>query len=649
MTRRRRLRALIVRRAAAVLAGAAAIVVGLPGGSAAAPGEPSSRVEIVAVDSSAHPEVTLSVQPPAELAGSALSADAFSLTENGTAVDVVVEQAGAKQSSLDVVLVIDTSGSMKGAPLEAARSAASAFLDQMPDGARVAVVTFGDTPTVSSVLSLDRAGAVQAIAGLEASGETALYDALNVGAAQLAAVPGREAGPHRALVVLSDGGDTASAATLEATAAVLKEAGFEFTAVEFVTPEYDGTALHSLADTAGGRVLSTDDPAQLAAVYGDVAADLLNRYAVTYTSRAGGETQVALSVRSGDVASTTSRSIRLPALDGIAVTAPDVTVNPEPGWFAQAQALWAGIALLFVMFAALLAWAFLSPREARVSLAGALGSRARRVRLPAVSDWAERMVRVADRGLEQAGRDSALYAALEQAGVNLRPGEFVVLLLVAAFAVFAAALALAGIIAGVVSAAVALAAGPTVVRVLARKRRNRFGEQLADTLQLITGNLRAGHSVLQAIDSVAADAPSPTKEEFERLVVEVRLGRDLPDALRAMHERIGNQDFEWFVQALQIHREIGGDLAEILDTVGETVRERGRLRRHVKALSAEGRLSAIILYVLPFAIAALISVLNPDYMAELFGTGMGKALLVLVAGLMTAGFFWLRRVIRLEF
>ena len=108
----------------------------------------------------------------------------------------------------------------------------------------------------------------------------------------------------------------------------------------------------------------------------------------------------------------------------------------------------------------------------------------------------------------------------------------------------------------------------------------------------MAGSLRAGHSLLRAVDSVASEADAPTSEEFARIVNETRVGRDLNDALDEVAERMGSDDFTWVAQAIAIHREVGGNLAEVLDAVGHTIRERNAIRRQVKALAAEGKLSA---------------------------------------------------------
>jgi tight adherence protein B len=154
---------------------------------------------------------------------------------------------------------------------------------------------------------------------------------------------------------------------------------------------------------------------------------------------------------------------------------------------------------------------------------------------------------------------------------------------------------------------------------------------------------------MQSLDAVARESETPTSDEFRRLVVETRLGRDLDDGLEAMADRVGNEDFRWVVQAIQIHRQIGGDLAEVLDNVHQTLRERNQMRRKIKALSGEGKLSAIILFVLPLAMLVFVAAVNPDYLSELTGRTLGVVMLLGAGALMVVGGLWMRRITRLVF
>jgi tight adherence protein B len=181
------------------------------------------------------------------------------------------------------------------------------------------------------------------------------------------------------------------------------------------------------------------------------------------------------------------------------------------------------------------------------------------------------------------------------------------------------------------------------------RRQAQFADQLDDSLQLMASSLRAGHSLLRAVDAVSQDAASPTAEEFARIVNETRVGRDLSDSLDEVAERMSSDDFTWVAQAIAIHREVGGNLAEVLDAVGHTIRERNAIRRQVKALSAEGKLSAIVLGALPFAIMGFISLTNPSYLAKFTQSFMGFAMLGGAALLMVVGMFWLKKTVAIKF
>ena len=142
------------------------------------------------------------------------------------------------------------------------------------------------------------------------------------------------------------------------------------------------------------------------------------------------------------------------------------------------------------------------------------------------------------------------------------------------------------------------------------------------------------------------EAESPTAEEFKRLTIETRLGRDFVEALQSLADRVGSEDFRWVVQAIQIQREVGGDLSAILDSVAGTVRDRTRIRRQVSALSAEGRMSAWVLMILPFGLGGMMAVTNREYLSPLFSTGTGIRLLAVGALLLTVGGLWLRRIVK---
>jgi tight adherence protein B len=653
---------LTLRRRAFRLGAIAALA--LAGALAAGPRPADAQQLTVAVDDVAvdGDEVTVRVQVPPEFSDRTLDARDFRVYEN----DRLVEAAIWAWADLptEVVLVIDTSGSMAGEPLEAARQAARQFVERLPDTAEVALVSFGSSSQVVAPIDAGRSALDGALAGLEAEGETALFDAASLVAEVFSADPE----VRRIAVLLSDGADTVSNATAVEGALALAATGAEVHAVALQSSEGDRDALATLVRPAGGSVVEAAELGDLAAVYAGIADELLGHYTLTYRTDEAGTISLGIVVSRGDltavgtaayegppavtvptsaaapgstVAGTTGTSPAVP------MPAPEVRVVPEPGLLSQPWVMWGGIGALVV---GLLAGAVLlakAGRDRRPAVADVA---------PVVAGGAKRMLSFLSHGAEAAAegvlasrRASGLDAALDRAGITLRPAEFVVLAAAVGVSAVAVGLTFAGPIGGAILGVLALAAPRVALKVMTARRRAAFKEQLEGTLQMMASSLRAGYGLLQAIRTAGEESESPTAEEFDRVVVENRLGRPLVQSLAAMADRMEDDDLRWVVEAIDIQQEVGGNLAEVLDTVNTTIRDRNQIRRQIKALSAEGRMSAIILLALPFAIGGFISMLTPDYIAELTSSALG--IVMIVAGLVLMGFgaLWIRKIVKVEF
>jgi tight adherence protein B len=185
-----------------------------------------------------------------------------------------------------------------------------------------------------------------------------------------------------------------------------------------------------------------------------------------------------------------------------------------------------------------------------------------------------------------------------------------------------------------------------VLNFLISRRRRKFDDQVPDTLQMFSGGLRAGHSLLRAIDAAAQENEGPMAEELSRVVNETRIGRDLGESLADVSRRTASEDFYWIAQAIEIHREVGGDLAEVLDHVGETIRDRNQVRGQVRALSAEGRISALVLMALPILMFIGLVIFNPTYARVFTTTVVGFAMVGAALVLLSVGGLWLSRIIK---
>lgn len=152
----------------------------------------------------------------------------------------------------------------------------------------------------------------------------------------------------------------------------------------------------------------------------------------------------------------------------------------------------------------------------------------------------------------------------------------------------------------------------------ATRRVNAFNGQLSDTLNLWVNALRSGYSVLQSLDTIASELPPPVSQEFERVVQEVRLGLSLDQAMDNMLARVPSEDLDLVVTAVKIQREVGGNLSEILDNIGYTIRERVRIKGEIRTLTAQGRISGWVVGLLPVALMFILFAINPDYISELW-------------------------------
>lgn len=501
----------------------------------------------------------------------------------------------------DVVAVMDTSSRNYGKNLDDQKRALVKYIRGLPENIRVAIVSVGKFPTVIRDLSNSRDATIVAITDLAAEGDAAMLDGLVLAADQFETI----AESKKQIVLMSDGADQSSSSTIDMVRTRLLNDGVRVDAITFDSADANRANLDLLTSSTGGSAIAADD------LKGVV-----------------------------DLAARTTEWAR--PITTIAPPAPSkarqIFTSPIVRYVLM------GLVFIAVLFAML---NLTSPGPEKVNLTGT--KQAKKAGVTPVSGIAEKMTQVADRAIAKQGRAKGINASLERAGIDLRPGEFVVLVLALGLGFSAVAVLKLGLLIGAPAGAFMTLIGAKVF--LGRKIKKRsaaFGEQLSDTLQLLSSSLRAGQSMMQAIDSVSREGDPPASEEFRRVIVEARLGRDVVDAMKAMADRVQSEDFGWVVPAIEINREVGGDLAEVLDTVAKTIRDRADLRRQVKTLSAEGRFSAYVLLGLPVAITMIIRASNPAYIAAL---GHGKGLYLAGGGvaLMVIGAFWLMKICKIEF
>ena len=238
---------------------------------------------------------------------------------------------------------------------------------------------------------------------------------------------------------------------------------------------------------------------------------------------------------------------------------------------------------------------------------------------------------------------------LDSAGLKKQPADY--LLLAGIITVLAGVIGF--LLGGIFPAILLIIAAPIglalSLKLLISRRQAKFDDQVPDTLRMLAGGMRAGHSLLRSLDAAGQESDAPMADELSRVVNETRIGRDLGESLIDVADRTKSEDFSWIAQAIEIHREVGGDLAEVLDHVGETIRDRNQVRRQVRALSAEGRVSAMVLISLPILLFIALQFINPVYAKMFSSTVPGYLMIAASAVMLSLGAFWLSRLIKPKF
>ena len=604
------------------------------------------------VDTTGYPEVKIA----ASVAGGVVRPQDFTVREGGNVVPSIrVVPLGDTDTTVGVVLVIDTSGSMRqNNKLDAAQAAARQFISSKRPRDQIAIVAFSDKPRVVLNFTADAGVAMAAVDGLTAAGETALWDGVQLGTGLLS----EQTALQPNVVVLSDGKDTVSVVDAAAARAGALSSRAAVYAVGLKGgADFEGGSLRDLANATGGEYAETADPAALTQLYANVQRSIQNQFEISYTSTAKDVVDVTVSAVGAEARASAPIGS---SSGGTATNQPEVVKkSPMPGFLAGSLGK-AIIALLVLLAAGLFVYGM-----ALVMMRGKDPSRLEAVLQPysdadeafdgersevtfAESAFIQRAVNATGRIARERGILDILEKKLEQADLPLRPAEALFFYLAAAALAAVLGLLLNGLMGFAIGVAI-VGLGPLgALSFMAGRRRRKFAAQLPDTLQLLAGSLRAGYSLLQGVDAVAQEVSDPMGQELRRVLAEARLGRNLEEALEDAAERMGSGDFSWAVMAVRIQREVGGNLAELLDTVSDTMISRERLRRDVSALTAEGRVSAIVLGILPVAMGFLMYVLNPEYIGRLFDNGLGQVMSIGSGLLALVGFYWMKKVVEID-
>lgn len=628
-------------------------------------GASESAIVFRDIDTRNYPKVVFTVSLAPESSPKVLPKEAFSLRENGRRIEnFEVSPVAQVHKPIGIVLALDSSGSMKGKPLFDAKDAARVFIDEMKPQDRIAIIGFSTTPLLLSGFTSDKMALYDALGKIQAEGETAFYDAL-----YLALETGaQEKLSQQNVIILSDGRDNKSA---HSAVEVINKATSQNVAVfafGLSSPDFQEGTLREISEKTSGRFSLVTDSQSLAGFYSKLAKELHNQYQIAYTSRAETKEinlELEISAASGllkekkTFASPMSpkKEMEKAGKPGPAFSLP----GPIEYLFKSPWAFPAvlGITFVFWLILATVALNIFLPMKNVLREQIKIYEGAYKAAHPAHEKepngyLPERPiishgVNLASSLAEKGGFMKEIQLRVERAGLPLRASEFVFLHICIAlfiglvvFALFESWLLRVTIV------PVASALPLIFLQYLRKRREALFHQQLPDTLELIAGALKAGYSFLQAVDITVQETAPPMSSEFKRVLSETRLGLSLEQALDHMAERVQSTNFNWTAMAVKIQREVGGNLAEVLETLADTIRQRDRVYRQIKVLTAEGRLSAVILFLLPLALGALLFVLNPQYISVLFTTSAGLALTASAVVLMIVGGVWLRKIVVIE-
>ncbi len=626
-----------------------------------------SQIEIVDVDASSYPDggVTVLVIEFRNL-GETPDPSLLEITVDGQAVsDLEVAPLGESTVPTGVVLVIDTSGSMAGAPIEAAKSAARDFISQARPEDRLALVTFADEVTVLAGFTNDTDLLDSRIDDIVAQGETAFNDAVIKGVELYSASNASGLLPN--MIVLTDGEDTASAATFEDAVAAVEASGVRVFGVALESPDFNPDPVRQIAEAGNGLFLSTPDPEQLSTLYSDIGREISNVLVARFVSPVFIPGEVEFAVQYGSLSTSTRFQVSGYATTTSAAretSTTATTLTPITARVATSDAPLdldtllligaAGLGLtLFLMLVILFGRDEEDDRNRFVKRLQAYGRRGSGESLEKKSlleriPLLRRFTQAAEEEVRKRGLLAGVNSTLEQANIPMTAGEAVLGLLgLAAFGGIFAAI-FNGIIVGGITFGGLILLFVALIRFAGSREKRKFEKQLPDTLTLMSTSIRAGYSMLQAVEAVASESPNPTAREFGRAIAEARLGMGVSDALNGIARRVQSQDFEWAVMAIEIQREVGGNLAEVLQTVADTMRARNRLAGEIRALTAEGRISAMVLGALPFLMFLFLWTSNRSYLQPLLDSTFGRIAMGVGVLLMAAGVWWLKKIVDIK-
>jgi tight adherence protein B len=621
-----------VRRLALIAAPALAAL--LAGGALAAG---SGGMKLIEARSAAFPLRTFVLSLPNSRQ---LSYPDVGVSENGQPVAdlTIVPASQTTKKTFGVVLVVDASDSMAGDAIRKAVAAERAFAARRNPNQQLGVIAFSNKARV--VLPLT-ASAAKIQAALTSTPKLAFGTHIFDAVAQAEAMLTQAKIGSGSVVVLSDGADIGSSNTVAQVAAAARKAHIRLFAIGLKSKTFKPASLQSLATAGGGDYTLAKSTNDLGPLFDQLGQLLSNEYLISYKSLAGPSTAIKVQVAVNGVG-TTSTAYQTPALPAVKAPPP---YNPSLGnrvWSSWITVL--VLALLGAAVAALLVIGILQPRRS-----GLPARMAEFVTVPGLRKKEDRRRGgPTEEALETKNLWDRFAEILEIADIKANRETIVLGTIIATLLTFLIIFVGTGsYLWALFALGIPVISREWVIRTLAR-RRNRFSEQLPDALQVIASALRSGHSFAGALAVVVESSSEPMKSEMQRVVADEQLGIPLQQSLDVVAKRMASRDVEQIALVAELQREAGGNAAEVVDRVAETVRERFELRRLIQTLTVQGRMSRWIVSALPIVIILLLQVENPHYLHPLLASTAGKVVFGLAAAWCASGSYVIKRIVDIK-
>ena len=512
----------------------------------------------------------------------------------------VASAVADEPAELDVVIALDLSGSMTKDRLRPAVEAATFVVSQLPSSVSCGLVTFSSEARLVVAPTVDREALISKLAAARANGKTALYDGIKTSLDALVA------SPRSHVIVLSDGRDTVSQTSL---ADLLRAISEQDTSVSVIAiePDPDQVAiLEQIVGSAGGELIQPSG---------------VDEFVESFIA-----------------------ALTPPSPTATPTPNPEPVAADLPPWTPAALAVACSVILLTLFLTARGAVAEAVAGRTLARLVNSYSESATTSAAPAAkTDVIALRNRLSRSFAKTADRlDQAQLAISIELWVGLLVVLWVLLLVLLDLFTGSAAVALIG------SLVLANRLPHSFLQRRINLRLREFEEALPTMLSVVSSSLRAGLTFAQALDTAVADDPGEMGRQMRRALTEMRVGATLDEALMRVAERMGSEDLRWAVTGLAIQREVGGSLSKILDTSADAIRSRAELRREVRTLSAEGRLSAYVLAGLPVIIFGFLGVSRPDYVRVFWTEPIGFVMLIAMLAAFAVGWMWLNKLVQIR-